>query len=200
MITRHQLAGPLLEACSKRVEEDALALKATIKHIALTLDGSTDVNGASVTVFMTHYPDGSTLCEDVAHAKQESHDAQWVKDQVNGQIELKAPGQRFCGTCMDNTATNQLANEGLRLEHPGCFFHGCVCHALQLAFQDTCRLVPGLSDTIEVVKNMIFFIYRHQKVLSEARALAKEAKKSFLIKPCATRMGCHMQEYQVGRQ
>lgn len=189
-VTRKDLAEHLLVECHERVVNQTNAVKATVKHIATTTDGSTDVNGASVTVCVTHFSDGTTVCEDVMHANQESHDAAWVAETINAQIALTLPGQRHCGACTDNTATNMLAmRDTLRPQHRDKFFHGCVCHVLQLAVGDVCRLVEGLSDTIDLAKEIIHFVYRHQKILAAARAAAKLAGKPFLVKPCATRWG-----------
>jgi hypothetical protein len=153
------------------------------------MDASTDVKGESVTVHVTHFPDGTVICQDVIHSQIESHDAPWVAAEIQRMIALTTNEQSHCGACTDNTNANKAAWKILSVANPDKFFHGCICHALHLAVGDIIKGIPELSDTIGIVKDLIFFIFRNQKLLFEIRQSAIAAKKPFLVKPCTTRWG-----------
>ena len=64
-----------------------------------------------------------------------------------------------------------------------------MCHGLHLTVKDICDEINWLKLLVDDIKELIYFIYRHHKVLSELKDELSKRKKKNLAKPAATRWG-----------
>ena len=58
----------------------------------------------------------------------------------------------------------------------------------------------GFKDGVQYVKDIIYFVFRHHKVLCELRDLCEKDKTPFLLKPAETRWGSICASFVSGRQ
>ncbi len=154
--------------------------------MAYTCDSTTNEKGEPVVVYMNHQQ-GATFFEEAVLSKAESHDTAYITTECNRIMEAGPSDQRRSGFTMDNTNTNKAAWKELEKMHRDKFFHGCVCHGFHLAVGDIISRVAGMKEAIDLVKDIIFFVFRHHKILCDLRSLTKN--DAFLKKPSATRWG-----------
>lgn len=141
---------------------------------------------------MSHYPDGKSFVEDCVHSKGIAETAERVCDEAIRVMKTTPAGVRCSGYTTDNTNTMKAAWKLIEEAQPGSFCQGCVCHVANLAVNDMNNRIPWMKEVVDIVKDIIFFVYRHHSVLCELKRLNNPddgPKTTFLVKPCKTRWG-----------
>lgn len=94
--------------------------------------------GEPIVNYMAATPTGSFFLESVNTGSQ-GHTAQWIADDISRVIDSFVsvePTIIVTGAVTDNTSANKRAWSILEEKYPNKFFHGCVCHCLNLLVKD----------------------------------------------------------------
>ena len=192
-ITRKELAGPLLEDCYQEIS--ILKDQATAKsgHKSLGSDGWTNTHGEPIINYIGRLSSGLTFFEESVPTGTVSHDGTFIATDIERVIrKAMEKGEKVSGCTTDNTATNKKAWRILQNIFPGMFFQGCICHGFHLLVGDLMKKIPAVGEVTEAVKEIVFFVYRHHKVLCDLkeRRLGKGGTGEInLQKPAPTRWG-----------
>jgi len=130
MPSRKKLSGALLDATYSRITANVKTkFNPQFSMSTLSTDGSTDVNGRSITNY-TSVVAGKTIFEETCYDGLERKTAQHVLEGWE-RVMLKLSYNVVGGT-FDNTTTNKKAMELLRVKYKDKFFQGCTSHAWHL--------------------------------------------------------------------
>lgn len=91
--------------------------------------------GEPIVNYMVVSPSRSFFLESVS-TKNQAHTAQWIAEDLSRVIDSIPPPTVVSGAVTDSTSTNKLAWKILEQKYPHKYFHGCVCHCLNLLVKD----------------------------------------------------------------
>lgn len=207
--TRKQLAddssGGLLESCYQRVKAEVGKLLSLNKqYICITSDAWSSTLNEPIVNYMAVSPTKSLFLEAV-HTEDQPHDAEWLAADLIRVMD--GIGDNAVGCVTDNTAANKKALKELEQKYPNRFFHGCVCHGLNLLVKDIFgakKKIPEGGGPAQYpdgypfedlllftadCKDIVSFFHNHHAPMANLQKALKSSKLKGLVRPAPTRWG-----------
>ncbi|RHY22312.1 hypothetical protein DYB36_012356 [Aphanomyces astaci] len=180
-------------------------------QVCLTTDGWSDVNMETVVNCMAANATMSVFL-DSKYTEAQAHKAEWIAKYLEDTMAVLPAN--VCGACTDNTAANKGAWKILEAKFPIKFFHGCVCHCINLLVED--KFGPGttkwggnevphypngypfehLANFVDSCKDVVWFIRNYGWLKSALSSLQEANHLGLLVIPAPTRW-CTLQQCLV---
>src|SRR5438552_76135 len=155
--SRHAIPGRLLDAVYSQVRTQTDELIASLPHINVITDESTNINKARICNISIHSEHGSThyLSEDIlAKRMTTSAAAEWLRNHLltlsNGDLSrLNSLGTDTCKVMLNMCLQLQQYDD---LKH--CFFIPCDSHGIQLLIKDLLQ-IPRFQEVLKQAQTVV---------------------------------------------